>query len=459
VRHFTPRAKFVIDHGVRLSSLSSFKIQTATESGEETNRPARLSVRTQVAVFALAFLTRASYVLVQYKWRIIAGDFKSGDAALYDVLARSLVSGRGFSTVAGPTAFVMPGYPMFLAGCYMLVGSAPEVVGLIQAALGGLTCVFISRLAALLFSARAGVIAGVIAALYYEFVLWTSGQLLTEPLSIFLVSAAIYCMVCAWSDGRSWRMLLAGCLFGTASLVRPVTMAAVLAIAMTMIGRTIWLREPSALARPILLLTACGAVLMPWGIRNRLVMGHFTLGSTEAGQVLWLGNNPAYDRRDSPDFAQFGGYTPTHFNPLAEALDKTEVERNQIYRDAAVRHIEAHPWLWMARGVHKLWNMWRPTYSNSSFRHQVLGWTLYPALLFLAIIGLWNAGRSPLTWPLVAFLLAHVLVYFTVTAEIRFRAALWTVLIPFAAATLSRLAMWNQGVSSSPPSGLKICVE
>jgi hypothetical protein len=168
-------------------------------------------------------------------------------------------------------------------------------------------------------------------------------------------------------------------------------------------------------------------------------MGQFTLSSTESGYVFWLGNNPGFDRRESPDFIKYQGYTAM-FPQLPESAGKSEIEVNRIHREAAFAYIKAEPLLWIRRAFDKLWNMWRPVFSGSSMTHRIIGYTVYPLLLGLALAGMVLSRRDfNRTWPLLAFIAIHLLLHGAITGEIRFRIPLWAALIPFSALTISRL--------------------
>jgi len=173
-------------------------------------------------------------------------------------------------------------------------------------------------------------------------------------------------------------------------------------------------------------------------------MNHFTLLSLEGGHVFWLGNNPEYDRFEHPDFTKWGGYTLMFNNFPEEVKGKTEVEADQVFSQTAWQHIFAHPFNFVVRGFHKTWNMWRPTFSGSSWKNLLVSWTIYPMLLLLSLSGIWLSLRKRLVTAqtvaagvLVWIFLTNLLIHFTITGEMRFRVPLWTVLIPFAALTVS----------------------
>ena len=54
---------------------------------------------------------------------------------------------------------------------------------------------------------------------------------------------------------------------------------------------------------------ACVAVVLSWTARNAEETGRPALLSNESAYVLWLGNNPQYDRV-ATDYSRFGGYSP-----------------------------------------------------------------------------------------------------------------------------------------------------
>lgn len=390
-------------------------------------------------------------MLVQQRWALVfGGDLQGPDARLYRELGESLVAGRGlfspgpigwkesgYPFAVGPTGWVMPGYPTLLAVCRVAVGDSTVAIQLVQCVLGALTCVFIARIAAALFGRTAGWVAGVIAAVYYELVFSVSG-IMSESLYTCLVAAMLWALVDAVKSGAGSlaRFASAGLLFGAAALVRPQAFGAAMVLAGIMAMTA--MRAPGRRAvEGAVFAGTCVAVLIPWAVRNDRVLGRFTLLSTESGYALWLGNNPGYDRVRS-DFSQLGGYSPAAlFPPLPETRGRRESDVNHIYTEAAIDHIVSHPWRWIARAPHKLWNMWRPAEVASSPRHQAIAWTVYPALLFAAALGLMRSRGVEGAWPLRVFLLANLMLHAAVTGEMRFRIPLWPAVMPFAALGLS----------------------
>jgi 4-amino-4-deoxy-L-arabinose transferase-like glycosyltransferase len=408
-------------------------------------------------IFSLALALRAGVVLTQSAWgTFFGGLIGSGDQLLYRLLAESLLAGQGWSLTgpldaspsgfpfaAGPTAWVMPGYPVVVAACRLLFGDSVIAVELVQAAIGAGTCVLIARTTAGLFGARAGLIAGVLAAGFHELVLQPFG-LYTEPVYTFLVAGALGSVVSAFTPATpsAKRLATAGAWFGLAALVRPQAMGAALGIAAVLGLIAVGRRSMAQLARAAAFVMAALVVVLPWGLRNGAVMGRFSMLSTESGWVLWLGNSPDYDRI-AANLNYFGGYAPAGSilgtrTRLQETLGRTEIDIDAIYRRAAIRHIANNPRGVLTRAPSKLWNMWRPAYVGSSGRNLLVSWTIYPLLLLAALAGIIISIRIPAAWPIVVFLVLNVGFHAVATGAIRFRAPLWPALLPFAALTIER---------------------
>jgi 4-amino-4-deoxy-L-arabinose transferase-like glycosyltransferase len=409
-----------------------------------------------VAVFALGLATRLAFLVVQINTGFFLQGQGPGDARLYLHLADSVIAGRGLSIgddfrrgapsgypfQSGPTAWCMPGYPLFLAGCRLLFGNHQLPVDLLQCVLGALVCVTVAKMAARLFGGRAGLVAGIVAAIYPELVFSSVGSY-AEPLYTFLLACALSVTLAVARDTGmgTARAASAGLLFGLAALVRPeaLGLAVVLASVLGLV-RALDARPAAGLRAGAVLAGTCLLVLLPWGLRNQIVMGRFLLLSSESGYVMWLGNNPGYDEV-AFDFTRFGGYALSPvFKRLPQAAGLPEMEVDRVYREAAWSHIAAHPAKWVLRAPHKLWNMWRPVESTASWRHRAVAIVLYPPLMAASLLGMLLAWRMRGAWPLHACILATVALHAMSVGVLRFRLPLWPALIVFAGFAVDRAA-------------------
>jgi len=125
-----------------------------------------------VVVFLVAVLVRGLYLYQSRKNPTFSAPVV--DAMTYDQMARNFAGGGGLTS----EFFWQPTfYPLFLSAVYRLSNSSILCVKLVQVLLGGLTCVLVYLLGNKVFGKPAGVLAGVICALYMPLVFF-EGELL-----------------------------------------------------------------------------------------------------------------------------------------------------------------------------------------------------------------------------------------------------------------------------------------
>ena len=168
----------------------------------------------------------------------------AGDALMYGDLAHTMVAHHvyGFSgAVIQPTLIRLPGYPLFLAACFLVFGvgnyAAMIVVQMVVDLVG---CALLGRLAERLGGRRVGLAAVWLAAMC-PFTANYSVVVLAETLSIFCVVVALVALERWVALGRAWGwVVVLGCALAGAVLLRPdqgILAAAVLAAMMWVVIR------------------------------------------------------------------------------------------------------------------------------------------------------------------------------------------------------------------------------
>lgn len=131
-----------------------------------------------LALFALALLLRLLGVAIFHTMPV-------SDARTYDELARLVASGeRVFDT------YRTPGYVMFLALCYRLLGPDPLPAQIVQAVVGSIGVLVVYLLALRLTNRPIAFTAGILAATHFGLVVFTT-ELLSETL--FVTFLALLC--------------------------------------------------------------------------------------------------------------------------------------------------------------------------------------------------------------------------------------------------------------------------
>jgi hypothetical protein len=231
----------------------------------------RKTLRTATAAIVAGLLLRLVFIYIHPRW--------GGDTLVYGNLAENMLAHHvfGFSEeTIRPTLIRLPGYPIFLAACFILFGHANYVaVVWVQVALDLLGCVLLGLLAARIFSQRAGVIALWLAALCPFTANYTAAAL-TETVSIFCVTLALFALESfgvryrAGRDFFRWSIVVGGAL-AFAVLVRPDQGLLAAAVLPAMLWVTFATASRSFIQRIAPVATAMVVVLLPlllWGIRN-----------------------------------------------------------------------------------------------------------------------------------------------------------------------------------------------
>ncbi|MDH7578834.1 MAG: hypothetical protein QHH75_13705 [Bacillota bacterium] len=392
----------------------------------------RALFRQEILLFqllCLALVLRFYVVVVQGPSLELASD-----DIMYRRSAGILVAYHRFTTFDPDrsSAYVMPGYPLFLSIFYILPDFLPRelLIRIAQGLLSVLQLFFIGAIARRLELGYWGLLALGVAALYPPLVA-LPGYFLTESLFGLLVTAAVYCsldffnrpILSTTPSGRRtllWHTCLLGLLCGFTALVRPT----ILPLPVLCLG-VIFLRSGEGRAKTgflyrlfererrrlgfVLLLCFC-LPLLPWWMRNAVVFQQFIPLSSEGGSPLLLGTYP----KGLPQ-----GYAPDW------PYSKNEMEMNRARTELAWQRIKAgftretgnYLYYYLIRKPYFLWIV--PFYPRS-----VLGIAGSHLLLFqfavfvLAVLGaaLLVLSRQGAGVFLTAFLAAYTLehmVYFS----------------------------------------------
>jgi 4-amino-4-deoxy-L-arabinose transferase-like glycosyltransferase len=256
-------------------------------------RPTRLLLWPIVLV---ALAIRIAIVAVTLHTRTAFWFFN--EASELGCLAQSLLVGHGFSSPfggdTGPSAFMAPGYPLFVAAVFRLFGAftkaSAAVIMLFQAGFATATVLLLMRLTQRLFGSAAANLAGFIwacspALVFFPIVFWEST--LSTLLVVALVTLALN--VSQAPTLARWLALGACSLFTLA--VNPSVLTVIFACFLWSAWRSHSFFSPRLWTS----IALCTLVFSLWPLRNYKALHAFIPLRTNMGYELWQGNRPGSD--------------------------------------------------------------------------------------------------------------------------------------------------------------------
>jgi 4-amino-4-deoxy-L-arabinose transferase-like glycosyltransferase len=372
------------------------------------------------SVVAIAFMLHVAFLVVYFDGH----EPGSADAVLYRSLSRSIADGEGLVRDGHPTAEVPPLFPALLtvfAGVGLLDGLAPSVLNIL---LMGLTAGAVALMARGWFGGPVGWIAGAIAASHPTSMYWAP-FVLSDPLAVALTAAGTGLLV-RRDPMLQWRQLCAGgVLFALALLARPAVCPAIAAV-------IVWLAFRSAPRRRALLQAGAVALvasltLVPWVVRNTLVLDEPVALTSVSGRTLWVSVHWNLEGRGT-----VGRDVPPY--PTGD----TELETDRLAGEAAIEYVREHPRRFLTGLVVKpylMWTVWVPAFGRDRLVMEI--WlTLLGTLAVAGFVASRTVRRGRAAWLVAVVALTASAAISYVDYDLRYRLPLLVFVIPPASATI-----------------------
>ncbi len=372
-------------------------------------------------VFLAALLLRGTWVLLA--WNQSGPALAYPDEQLHWQLATNLAHDGRLASDDGRYAVRMPLYPLLLA-LFAGGGSGGVLAArLVQALLGATTAWVLYRWAGMALGARSALVAGLLVAF--------------DPYAIFfcnlLLNEALFTFIAVAFGGLAWRLAgrpdasrepfgrrfsrgpalfsprgvaaaqkdaaaesLRGVVSPAAAGIALLGAAAVLTrpeallwVVLTWI--VLWLADPHtgrATRRFGLYAAVLFAALVPWAIRNRIVLGQTVWLSTNGGVTLYDGQGPQADGSSNQQFLA----------EMPELNELDEVQRDRALHRAAVRRMreDVGRAAWLA--LVKFARTWNPIPNVAEYRRGPAAWVsalFTSGVLIAAAVGFWRRRRQP----------------------------------------------------------------
>src|SRR3954447_13768925 len=213
----------------------------------------------------------------------------ASDPADYARHARSISAGHGYPSsavvrAAGATAIRPPAYPYLLAGVYKISGGSVLAGRVAQAAIGAAIVGVIALVALELFGPTTAVVAGALAAIFPPLIV-DGMTLLSDPLFVLLELTALLAALRWRATGRPPWLIAAGVLAGLSILTRQNGELLLIPLLFAVRRPGPW-RSVGTYKAPVVLLACVVLIVLPWTIRNAVVMHAFVPVSDQDGYTL-----------------------------------------------------------------------------------------------------------------------------------------------------------------------------
>lgn len=308
--------------------------------------PQRYGKRTLVAlalIATLGLMVRA-YVVVNP----VANP--ADDSHAYYAISKALYEEGSFG---GPefrdSSDWSPGAPFLYAAAFYATGGAREGTARIVEALLGVATILVVfalgwRLGGRELGRWVGLFSAAAVAIYPPFI-HTTGELMSEPPAMLTLPAAILAFLWASEKRSIWAWLAPGFLFGLTAMFRPeyllVGGAFVVLAAIRAWRASEW---RLGLAGGAVLLVALVLPILPWTIRNVVVLDRLVPISTGGGKALYVGTYlPADGEYQRVKAILVKRYEHRNLAPNSEALN--EVDPTPLFDEVAEEETNQHPGL------------------------------------------------------------------------------------------------------------------
>ena len=396
-----------------------------TPSPPASPTPTRSNDRALLVLTLAALGVRAAFLLLEPACAL------TGDEPSWIEIGRRI--GRpavAFSPLRSDLVFYPPVYPYFVGALFRAFGTMRAVLWA-QVVLGALLVPVVGRAGALAFGRRAGLLAAAVTAFYPE-LLWYPAHYWSETLFLLLLWGAIERTLAADARASRGTAAAAGLLWGLATLTRELSLYLVPIVALWMAWprakaggplRTRTIRDLTpAMGRAAILVLATVLTVVPWTIRNAIVLRAFIPVSTMGGLNLWQGNT-----------------TLTHLQIYGVLATKGgAVEQDRYCREMARETIAARQPTWVfEKLVEQMPEFWKA--GSEALDHLVgreacgplpearlVPIELLVVLPYLAVLGLFLVGLvrlrfSGAAWLLLLLLAAYNAAHVVAYATTRFR--------------------------------------
>jgi 4-amino-4-deoxy-L-arabinose transferase-like glycosyltransferase len=403
------------------------------------------------------FAPLAAVVVLGLAFRlVIVHQFRTTtpDADQYCDLSNSLLRDGSYAFGPEPARLThsrMPGYPLFMAAVDGRVSTAETFVHratVANALLDVATAVFVWLI--LRDRKSRAALAGAVAVLLYPVLILASVSALTESLSTFLATVAVWALLRLIERRHLGYAVVAGVVTGLALLVRIDAVSLLPAVGLA----ALWIADARTRRRGLIVALATATIVFsPWPLRNRLRFGQPYPAGTEwpsqngtplpTGPISWMRTWSASQPGDAAihDLMTFGqrfgaaritdrmydsDEEKAHLVMLLSLYEEIGLAPtvNAAFEDLAVERARAHPFrTWVVLPLRRLVSLLNPPGARATH------------FVHIPLLGL------PRTYPMFPISTACLYLLALLGGFTLWRARAWGILLVVASPVLARMAI------------------
>jgi 4-amino-4-deoxy-L-arabinose transferase-like glycosyltransferase len=384
-----------------------------------------LSRRALIALVIFAFILRLAAMSIGHTYRFPAHDDHFSFGWETGRLARSIASGEGFGSPfhghTGPSAWIAPLYPYFLAGIFKAFGiysdSSAWVALAFNSLCSALNLVPLYLIGRELFGAKTGKWTAWIWAVLPYSIYWAIRFAWETSFATLLFSITFLLAIRLEQKNRLSWWLRFGALWALIALSNPSILSVLPFFGLWIVYRQRKrgiLRFRHAVYSGLVFF----ALIAPWMVRNYLIFHHPVFIRANFGAEFRMGNGPHADGmwmfwlHPSVDPEQFALYTQVG-----------EVDYVKLRQQQAVQWIASHPGTFAFITLKRFLWFWFGTPRSGAAAEMLARNLLYSLSSILTFVGLWLVIRQRQRSAFLFFwmLLVFPLVYYVTFTHPRYR--------------------------------------
>ena len=376
------------------------------------------------AIFSAGFFLRFAYVLWLKTYVQVPGNV-CPYALEVSSIAAHIARGQGFSSPflhdTGPTAWVGPVYPYFVAIVFKLFGvytnrSALVLLG-IQCLTAAATGVVIYSLGKQTLGEKIGLWSAWVWTVSPIFFRWPASWIWDFAASALLLAVILTVTLDIEAFGTRRQWLLLGLLWGVTALTNPALLSVLpFSFGCALLGR----RWRAQATNAVLAMALCLAVVSPWAIRNAVVFGHPVFLRSNFWFEFHIGNY-----HYSNGMGYFGFHPGSNPWQLQKYIELGEQGYINWSKQQALSFVRQYPKEFLDLSLHRMLWFWDGTPLLYQAQEWWKPWEFWPFSATAWLGWIFLLTRRPRGWVLYsACMVAYPLPYYIVYPIAKYRYAI-----------------------------------